>query len=436
MERAGIPASAVGIHVAAIEQDTVLLSLNEKTPYNPASVMKLLTTNAALETLGPAFRWTTTAYATGGLADGVLHGDLIIQGSGDPKLVLENFWLFLRRIRAAGVREIRGDLILERGVFAAYPHDPAAFDGDPLRPYNVGPDALLLNFKSLALRFIPDGTATRVLLEPPLAGFPVQAPHLLEGECGDWRARLSAQIDAGGARFPGTYSASCGEQTWYVHPHPMSHTQYFDALFRRIWTDLGGELRGQVREGPLPADARRIAQWESAPLSELIRDINKFSNNVMARQLLLTMANRMTTLPANPVHGAAVVRTWLGNKGIDAADLVIDNGSGLSREERVSALMLARMLVATWRSPLMPEFVASLPLVGQDGTMRRRLTADPIAGRAHVKTGRLDEVRAIAGYVMAASGRRYAVVCLINHRDVERAHEVQDALLQWVYESG
>ena len=156
----------------------------------------------------------------------------------------------------------------------------------------------------------------------------------------------------------------------------------------------------------------------------------------MARQLLLTMANRMTTLPANPVHGAAVVRTWLGNKGIDAADLVIDNGSGLSREERVSALMLARMLVATWRSPLMPEFVASLPLVGQDGTMRRRLTADPIAGRAHVKTGRLDEVRAIAGYVMAASGRRYAVVCLINHRDVERAHEVQDALLQWVYESG
>lgn len=438
IERAGLPAQSVAIHVQAVEASAPLLVLNEQLALNPASLMKLVTTQAALGVLGPTYRWTTEAHATGGLVDGVLHGDLIIRGSGDPKLVLENFWLFLRRIRAAGIRDIRGNLVLDRSAFAPLVHDPAAFDGDPLRPYNVGPDALLLNFKSLALRFEPDGAAgqVRVLAEPPLAAYPLHPPRLVQGECGDWRRWLEGEIDGRGASFNGSYAAGCGQQTWYVHPHPMSHTQYFDLLFRRVWADLGGVLRGQVREGVLPADARPVAQWESAPFSELIRDINKFSNNVMARQVLLTMAQRVTTLPATPLHGAAVVRTWLSNQGIDAPELVIENGSGLSREERVSAVTLGQMLVAAYRGPTMPEFMASLPLVGLDGTMRRRLPGDPVAGRAHIKTGRLDNVRAIAGYVLTASGKRYAVVCLVNHANVERAHEVQDALLQWVYERG
>lgn len=438
LQRAAIPRAAVGLYVARVDNAAVVRALNERTPFNPASTMKLLTTHAALETLGPTFQWKTEAYATGGLLDGVLYGDLIIKGSGDPKLVLENFWLFLRRLRAAGIQDIRGDLILDRTAFEQIPHDPAAFDGDPLRPYNVGPDALLLNFKSIAFRFVPDSATgiTRVVVEPPLAAYPVKAPRLVAGECGDWRGRLDARIDAEGARFPGTYAAACGEQTWYVHPHPMTHTRYFDLAFRRQWADLGGMLRGEVRGGVLPADARPIASWESPQLSELIRDINKFSNNVMARQLLLTLAHEVTGLPANQVHGAAVLRTWLRNKGIDASELVIDNGAGLSRSERVSARTLGRMLVAAYQAPTMPEFIASLPVAGLDGTMRARMKADPVAGHAHIKTGRLEDVRAIAGYVLSASGRRYAVVCLINHANVARAHEVQDALLQWVYERG
>lgn len=438
LERAEIPRAAVGIYVQEVGNGAPLVAANEALPLNPASTMKLVTSNAALELLGPTFAWKTRAYAEGIQRGDVLYGDLIIKGSGDPKLVIENFWLFLRRIRERGIREIRGNLLLDRSAFEEGQFDPALFDGDPMKPYNVGPDALLLNYKALTFRFMPEETpaAVRVSIDPPLAAYPLYSPQLTNGDCGDWRGKLRPSIDGAGARFHGQYSISCGEKIWHVHPHLMSHRQYFDLTFRRLWADLGGSLKGEVRDGLLPPTARLVAEWDSASLAEVIRDINKFSNNVMARQLLLTLANVVMQLPANTERGAAVVRTWLAGKGIDAPELSIENGSGLSRSERISALTMGRLLIAAFRSPTMPEFIASLSLVGQDGTMRQRLTNHTVSGKAHIKTGLLNEVRNIAGYVLAASGKRYVVVCMINHLNAQRGKDAQDALLQWVYERG
>ncbi|HJV53204.1 MAG TPA: D-alanyl-D-alanine carboxypeptidase/D-alanyl-D-alanine-endopeptidase [Noviherbaspirillum sp.] len=437
-KRAEIPLEAAGIYVREAG-GPLLMASNQNMALSPASTMKLVTSNAALELLGPTFTWKTLAFADGAQSGDVLQGDLIIKGSGDPKLVVENLWLFLRRIRAAGIREIRGNVLLDRSVFENIAYDPAAFDGDPMKPYNVGPDALLLNFKAMALRFVPDPASRTVMVsvnDPPLDAFPIVAPRLTNGECGDWRARLQPVIDAGGARFAGTYSASCGERTWYVHPYQMTHTQYFGLVFRRLWAELGGSLGGEVRDGFVPPSARLVAQWESAPLPEVIRDINKFSNNVMARLLLLAIANHQPGPPANPERGAAAIRAWLVAKGIDAPELVIDNGSGLSRSERISAATMGRLLEAAFRAPTMPEFIASMPLAGYDGTMRQRVNGQGVAGHAHIKTGMLADVRAVAGYVLAASGRRYVVVCIINHPNAMRGPEVQDLLLQWVYEHG
>jgi len=438
LQRAQIPAAAVGVYVQEAGAGPVLVASNETVPFNPASTMKLVTSNAALELLGPTFTWKTQAYADGVQSGDVLHGDLIIKGSGDPKLVLENFWMFLRKIRARGIREIRGNLLLDRSAYEEAAYDPALFDGDPMKPYNVGPDALLLNYKTISFRFIPDEArgAVSVTADPPLAAYPLYAPRLSNGDCGDWRGKLMAAIDSNSARFNGVYSAACGERVWHVHPHLMSHTQYFDLAFRRFWADLGGTLKGETRSGLLTPTARLVTEWDSAPLSDVIRDINKFSNNVMARQLLLTMSNSILKLPANTERGAALVRTWLAGKGIDAPELSIENGSGLSRTERISAQSMGRLLAAAFQSPTMPEFLASLSLVGYDGTMRQRLTTQTVAGKAHVKTGMLNEVRTIAGYVLAASGKRYVVVCMINHMNALRGSEAQDALLQWVYEHG
>ncbi|MGV3653077.1 MAG: D-alanyl-D-alanine carboxypeptidase/D-alanyl-D-alanine endopeptidase [Noviherbaspirillum sp.] len=436
--QAGIGPEAVGVHVEELGSGRILAASNPETPFVPASTLKLVTTNAALELLGPAYTWKTRAYADGARDGETLLGDLVIQGGGDPKLVQENFWLFLRRIRAAGIRDIRGDLVLDRGMFEADAYDPAAFDGMPERPYNAGPDALLLNYKSFQFRFIPDPAAgqVRVVMEPPVADYPVAPPRLVQGACGDWRERVQAAFGTGGTFMTGTYAAACGERSWYIHPWRMSSSQYFGAVFRQIWSELGGSFSGTVREGALPPAARLVAEWESPPLAEVIRDINKYSNNVMARQLLLALAAEAGGPPANPRRGAEAIAGWLAAKGIAAPELVVENGSGLSRAARVAPRSLGRMLALAFRSAAMPEFMASLPLVGYDGSMRRRLRGRGVAGQAHIKSGTLDGVRAVAGYVLSASGRRHVVVCMVNHPDAAAAGPAIDALLEWVYERG
>jgi D-alanyl-D-alanine carboxypeptidase/D-alanyl-D-alanine-endopeptidase (penicillin-binding protein 4) len=439
LTRVGIPASAVGVYVQNVDGVTPPITLNATDPLNPASTMKLVTTNAGLELLGPAFRWKTQAYSSAPQAGEVLHGDLIIRGGGDPKLVLERLWLLLRELRIKGIREIRGNLLLDRSLFENSAFDAASFDGDPLRLYNVGPDALLLNFKSTSFRFVPDAAnrIVNVFVDPPIDGFPVNGPVLSNDECGDWKSKLQPAFNGRDTRFAGSYSAACGERIWHLHPYHMTQNQYFETVFRRMWADLGGLLIGQVTSGDVPANARLIVESESAPLSDVIRDINKFSNNVMARQLLLTLAAAFEPLPASTERGVQVIKNWLKRKNIDAQEVTVENGSGLSRAERVSAQTLGRMLVAAFHSPVMPEFISSLPLAGHDGTMRRRLTEHGVAGNAHIKTGSLADVRAIAGYVLAASGKRYALAFIINHPNAPAAgHEAQDALLQWLYQHG
>ncbi len=438
LARAGIGLDAVGIHVQQVDSDKVLVSANPDLPLNPASTMKLVTTNAALDLLGPAFTWQTQAYASGVQSGDILHGDLIIKGGGDPKLVLENFWLFLRQIRARGIREIRGNLVLDRSLFPETDHDPSKFDGDPTRPYNAGPDALLVNYRTFNFRFMPNPALglVSVTVDPPVTGYPVIAPKLGSGECGDWRPKLLMTQDATTVDFAGAYPAACEEKIWQVHAWKMTSARYVEIMFRRLWTDLGGSLAGQVRDGITPADARLVAQWDSVSLGEVVRDINKFSNNVMARQLLLTLAAKFSGQPATTEAGGQVIKTWLMSRQRAIPELVIENGAGLSRDERISAAGMSRLLAAAYRSPVMSEFMSSLPVAGRDGTMRSRLNGLAVAGNAHIKTGFLTEVRAIAGYVLAASGKRYTVVCIINHANAVSGRDAQDMLLQWIYENG
>ncbi|MBS0307951.1 MAG: D-alanyl-D-alanine carboxypeptidase/D-alanyl-D-alanine-endopeptidase [Proteobacteria bacterium] len=437
-QRAAIPLDAVGIQVQEVGAHKPLLALNPSQPFNPASTMKLVTSTAALELLGPTFTWKTQVYTTGMQSGDILLGDLVIKGGGDPKLVLENFWLLLRQVRARGIRDIRGNVVLDRSFFEDSTYDPAKFDGDPLRPYNAGPDALLLNYKAFTFRFLPDAQSNtvKVATDPPVTGYAVTAPKLGGGDCGDWKQKLALRIDGNGAEFSGAYPAACGEKIWHVHPWMMPRTRYFGLVFRHLWQELGGNLRGEAVDGSVPADARLLLQWESPTLPEVVRDMNKYSNNVMARQMFLTLAAQTAQQPGNIERGRQAVMSWLASKKIDAPDLVIENGSGLSRTERIAPATMARLLATFYQSPLMPEFMSSLPLAGYDGTMRKRVQQQGVAGNAHIKTGSLNEVRAIAGYVLAASGKRYAVVCFINHGNAPRGQEAQDALLQWVYENG
>jgi len=440
LKSAGVPPSAVAVLVQDVDARMPRASFNADKPMNPASAMKLLTTYAALELLGPAYTWKTEALATAPLKDGVLEGDLVLKGTGDPKLGFEQLWLLLRQLRARGLREIRGDLVLDRSHFAPENHDPARFDGEPLRPYNVGADALLLNFKAIRLTFVPDAAAKTVSVsaEPAPAQFDlVNLLKLAEGACpATWyegiRMDLAHTDAAARLILTGGYPAACGEKTRHVAV--LGHPQFVAGVFRQLWTELGGSLHGGWREGAAPAGARLLARAESPALAEVVREINKYSNNVMARQLFLTLGAESAKRPARGEDAEAAVRAWLAQKALPMPELAIENGAGLSRSDRISADSLGRLLLAAFASPVMPEFVASLPLAGIDGTMKRRANGNGVAGQAHVKTGYLDGVRALAGYVLDRRGRRVVVVFLANHPNAAATRAAQDALLACVWE--
>jgi len=407
-------------------------------PMNPASTMKLLTTFAGLELLGPGYRWRTEAYAEGKIVDGVLHGNLVLKGYGDPKVTLEQFQDLVSRLRATGLTTIRGDLVLDRTYFAPGAHDPAAFDGEPLKPYNVGPDALLVSFKSVRFVFTPSaaGGAVGVRAEPALANLTIRgAPRVADGDCGDWKALLQATFsnrpDAAVATFGGRYPAACGERDWYValldHPHFVRDT------FAQLWDAAGGSFTGRVRDGKLRSGAVPLATLESAPLYDVVRDINKLSNNVMARQLFLTLATTAYPPPATTAHATDAVTRWLDGRKLNFPELVLDNGSGLSRHERIAAKSLGRLLLAAYGSSVRADYVSSLAVAATDGTVRKRFENDSVAEQAFLKTGSLEGVRAIAGYVFAPNGRNFVVVCFVNHPNAARAQLPLDVLVEWVY---
>jgi D-alanyl-D-alanine carboxypeptidase/D-alanyl-D-alanine-endopeptidase (penicillin-binding protein 4) len=439
LKRAAISPSGVSAFVQALDSARPAVDYNATAPMNPASTMKLVTTYAALELLGPTYTWKTEAYISGSMQGDVLEGDLILKGYGDPKLTLENFWLLLHKLRALGLREIRGNLVLDRNYFEAAEDDPATFDGDPLRAYNVGPDALLVNFKAVRFLFVPDSErkSVTVIAEPKPAGLEFSASvRATEAPCGDWRSGLKADLHSNGssarATFTGSMPASCGELVW--NAGLLTHSNYVYGVFRSLWEELGGALRGGLKDGGVPANARLLVTHASASNAELVRDINKFSNNVMARQLFLTLGAEMLKLPGRTDRSSRVVQSWLAEKKLDFPELVMENGSGLSRQERISAGHMGRLLIEAYHSAVMPEFMSSLPLVAYDGTMRRRLRFESLAGQAHIKTGSLADARTMAGYVLDKNGHRHVVVLFINHANAGAGQAAQDALLRWAYE--
>jgi D-alanyl-D-alanine carboxypeptidase/D-alanyl-D-alanine-endopeptidase (penicillin-binding protein 4) len=466
LTRAKIPREAVALLVLDAEAGnaTPRLTHRAQVPMNPASVMKLTTTYAALDLLGPAYAWSTPVYVDGSVRDGTLYGNVFIKGQGDPKLVLERLWMLLRRLQGLGIRTIAGDIVLDRSAFDVPDVDPANFDGEPLRPYNAAPDALLINYKAVVMTFTPDRSANtaRVQFDPPLFGVQMQAEvPLSNGECGDYRGALKADFsDASRIRFAGSFAAGCGEKVWpLAYADPRSYSL---RAVQGLWLDMGGKLSGSVRYGVLPltlAANKPTVEATSAPLAEIIRDINKYSNNVMAQQVFLTLGRVVPPVATNvngdtsavdgpgaaaaDMAGAAinsagsftasraVMQRWWKER-ISADDMPVwDNGSGLSRQERISAQGLARLLQVAWRSPMMSELMSSLPITGVDGTLKR--FKSKAVGSAHLKTGSLSNVIARAGYVEGNSGKRYVLVALINHANAntEAARAAMETLVDW-----
>ena len=430
LARSGVPRDAMVAWVQEVDATRPRLAWQAEKAVNPASLMKLVTTYAGLELLGPAFTWSTAVWLQGTVADGVLTGNLVVKGNGDPKLVLERMWLLTRRVQQLGVHEIRGDIVLDRSAFAPGETNPADFDGEPLRPYNAGADALLLNYRAVLLTFTPDpgrGVAT-IAADPPLAGVRIDTTvPLTSGACEDWRGALKSELDdPARMHFAGAFPVACGEKVWpLAYADPKS---YNARALAGLWAEEGGKLSGVVRDSAAPALTPTF-ELRSPTLAEVVRDINKLSNNVMAQQLFLTLGATQRG-SGTPEAAREVLRQFLkSHVGDRAASVaIVSNGSGLSRDSRLSAALLGRLLQSAWSSAVMSELMSSLPVAGIDGTLKRT-NATP--GRAHLKTGSLRDVVGVAGYVLADSGRRYVVVGIVNHPNANAARPALEALAEW-----
>lgn len=437
LEAARIPAPSVSYVVLDVDTGAALISHNADVPRSPASTLKTVTTYASLDLLGPAYTWHTRALVHGRLENGVLDGNLVLQGGGDPYMTLERWWGFVRRLRAQGLKAIRGDVVIDNTAFALEPEDPGAFDGRPNRVYNVEPDALMINFQSIEFHVVPNADARTVdiVAEPAPSNLVIDNRiRYTAGRCRGPSNRVDFEIPAprgNRVAFRGTLAGACAPRD--LTRVLSTPTDYAYGTFVSLWRESGGEVDGKLRVEAAPADARVLLSYESLTLGEIVRLTNKYSSNLMARHLLLTLGEERYGPPATVAKGIAAIGDWGRARGIGLEDLAIDNGSGLSRSAHVSVRTMANVLRAAYRSPYAPEFLASLPLAGIDGTLRARMKTTP-AGAVRLKTGHIDEVSGVAGYVTTPAGKTYVLVSLINDPRVDTGagEPVHAALVKWI----
>jgi len=435
--REHVPQDGISIYIRDVRRARPLLQYAAHTPRDPASVMKLVTGLVSLNALGPAYRWTTAAYASGPIKDGILQGNLYIRGGGDPYLITKSFWDLLHGLRRLGIHAITGNLVLDETYLMPPKRARGAFDGRADRTYNVRPQALLVNFQAIDFRFLPGARTVRVIPDPaPTTLSVINKLRLVEGPCGDWRSRIALRIDHGArgntAIFTGRYARACGLQ--HMYRVTDDNKRYILGVFRELWREQGGRFAGHLAMGGLPRGARLLYEVHSRPLADILRSVNKYSNNAMGRLLVMTLGTVRQGPPGSNAKGLAFMRAWLMAHGLRLPHLVLRNGVGLSRSERITAAEVGRVLAYAYNGPYMPEYVSSLPIAGIDGTLRYRFLGSPVVGSLHGKTGTIDGVNTLAGYLQRGS-HRYIVVVLENYptADTEQGFLAEDGVIKWLY---
>lgn len=434
LREAGVPSSQFAFHVRRVDAGRAVAALNDEQPIVLASTAKIVTTLAALDLLGTEHRWTTRAHTRGELVDGRLEGDLLIVGGGDASLSSDALRRWFAQLQAQGLREIAGDIVLDRLAFRLSPEDLARTpQPDPERPHHAWPDALPLDAGVLRVVVTPQGKDKVALRMHPVLDGVRLVSAVVPGPGCQAQAELAGPLTL---RVSGMLAPECGERE--VALMPLSHAEFGARAIAALWAEAGGTLHGRVveRGGSDAAQDEPYAQLESEPLPALVREINKTSHNLLARNLWLTLSPDFPQLSATGDAARARVASWLQAQGLKDGDVELDTGSGLSRSERARPRALAQLLAKAWRGPHRREFVASLPVAGVDGTLARRFLAGPATGNAWLKTGSLLDARALAGYVKGRSGKVYALAAMIHHPDAAAAAPALDALVEWIADAG
>lgn len=436
LQAENVPLENVSIYVQRIDTPQALVAYQADVPRNPASVMKLVTSYAALDLLGPSYRWRTQFYGAGLPQQGKLQGGLWMKGAGDPALNTAHLAEVASELQQKfNLNEICCEILLDSSAYAPQNFDVAAFDGKPNRAYNAPAEALMVNQQAIRLQLIPSKEKVTVVSYPNWQWLIKRIDiKPVDSECDDWKNRLQIKREGRVLSVRGEYPMSCGDKYLDVN---WQGAEYVAGLFYSAWQQAGGHWTQSeettIRMANVPENAILLTEHTSPTLAEMLREMNKTSNNVMARALYLSLSRVNDPLQtASTSKSEQVLKTWLQGKGFNFSELVLENGAGLSRVERISAVHLGALLDDAFHSPVMAELSASFPIYGIDGSLSKRKEGG-LYGRAHLKTGSLENVRSIAGYVLDAKGRYWSVVLMANGARAEATKPAQDALLNWIY---
>ncbi|MBI3347504.1 MAG: D-alanyl-D-alanine carboxypeptidase/D-alanyl-D-alanine-endopeptidase [Burkholderiales bacterium] len=440
LAKAGLPADSLGYVLQPLDGSRAALSRRADVPMSPGSTMKLVTATVALDRLGINHRGRTELLAAAPVVDGVIDGPLILRGGADPDLDWPALWWLLRQLRESGVRDIRGGLVVDRTLFNPTRLDVGLppFDDAPEFDYNVIPDALHFNGSLLEfeLQATPTGVAARTLPALPGLGVDASAMTLSARPCKDWdedwkTAAVQPAADGWALKLQGAFPAGCRQRA----PLQIVDRQWLVThAVRQLWAELGGTLGPGDVEAAAPAGAVVLATHRGRPLAEVLRGVMKSSDNALTRLIYLQLGAQAAQ-GGEPTRAAAdrVVRAWFAAHGLDDRGLVLDNGSGLSRGERISPAQLAGLLRAGQAGAQAPELLSTLPIAGVDGTLSRRLKDGPATGLARLKTGTLRDAVGLGGLVLDANGKPWVFVALLNHpQAAAKGRPVLDALVNWV----
>jgi D-alanyl-D-alanine carboxypeptidase/D-alanyl-D-alanine-endopeptidase (penicillin-binding protein 4) len=434
LEDENVSLESISIYAKKIDDTQPILAINAEVSRNPASVMKLLTSYAALDLLGPTYRWKTQFLAKKPPNQNKLNGGLWVKGSGDPSLNDAALYEVASEIQQKyGLDEICCDLNLDTSIFALQPFDAAAFDGKPYRAYNAPAEAVMVNQQALRLQLTVSNDKVAVIAYPAWKSLVIQADiKPVTIECNDWKSDLQIQRTGEMLKIRGHFPVSCGSK--YLDVNWQSGTEYFAHVLHSAWERVGVRESLKTQLAATPESAVVLTEHVSPTLAEVLREMNKTSNNVIARSMFLSLSRAGDeTQVATVAKSEQVLRSWLQKKGWSFSELLLENGAGLSRIERINAVHLGLLLEDAFHSSVMPELMASLPIYGLDGSLTKRKETG-LFGRAHLKTGSLENVRAIAGYVIDAKGRYWSVVFMANGNKAGDTQKAQDALLTWIYQ--
>lgn len=435
--KAGIPNKSIGISITQLPTkvypfQTQNYGINQNLSFNPASVMKLITTRAALDLLGKSHKFETILSTNGKINNGVLDGDVFFIGGGDPKLVIEDIEQIVIQLKNLGLNKINGDWIVDDSLFGETEIDPSNFDGQPSKPYNVGPNAAMVNFKSSEVTINALKRGFQINLRPELSGIRIKNNlKFVDGKC--FKNIVSTSLNKKTLRIFGKIGKSCKKYSFYVSL--LNHHQFGFSVFKKAWSNVGGKISGSAHKGKTPLSSKLLLKWKSPrSLIRLIKDINTMSNNPMARTLFLNLSASSNN-QASIARSREVINKWLKKKDFNFPEMVIHNGSGLSRKARISAGNLTSLLVDATGDVNAFDWIRTLPRVGLEGTVSKRFRNKPITGNAWLKTGSLKGVQAYGGYVRTEKKNWFAVSILINDRFANKAKQSMDNLIEWIYQN-